>query len=98
MDLKLIKEKDYPLLSRKRVTFTGEASGATPSRLELKDNVAKLLKKKPEEVVIRHVYTKFGNKNIKIIAHAYNSEKELLDVEDKTVIKKNTPPKAEGEA
>jgi ribosomal protein S24E len=95
MNLKLIKEKDFPLLSRKRYTYEMENDGPTPSTIVLKEAVAKQLKAKSECVAIRHIYTKFGDAKIKIIAHVYDKPENLQKIEDKATIKKNTPPKVE---
>ena len=97
MNIKLIKEKDNPLLSRKRVTFEGDVENSTPSRLKLKEHVAKSLKTDGEKVIIRHIYTRFGSKKIKVIAHVYNSVEDLKNTEETHAVKKNAPPKKEAE-
>ena len=62
MELNIIKEKDMPLLDRKRVTATiTSQEGKTPSRLSVKKIAAKQLKSKEENIVIRHIYSKFGS-------------------------------------
>lgn len=98
MDFKLVKEKDNPLLSRKRVTFEGAVDNSTPSRLSLRERVAKSLKTDSNKVIIRHIYTRFGSRNIRVIAHVYESEKDLNNTEDKHAVKRNLPPKKEAES
>ncbi len=91
MKLTLVKEKDNVLLSRKRLSFEGESADKTPSILDLKAEVAKMTKAKEEVVVIRHVYTRFGSKNIKVIAHVYNTVEEMNRIEEKSAVLKNNP-------
>ncbi|MFP4112567.1 MAG: 30S ribosomal protein S24e [Candidatus Woesearchaeota archaeon] len=99
MNLEIIKEKDNPLLSRKRVTLEGESDSSTPSRLSIKEFVAKKVKTDSSKIAIRHVYTDYGSKKIKVIAHVYENEEDLKNTEEKSSIKRNTPPKKEeGEA
>lgn len=97
MELSLVKEKDNKLLSRKRVTFEGVADSSTPSRLTLKDYIAKQVKKNPETVIIRHVYTRYGSRKIRVIAHVYDKADDIAKVEEKSSIKRNMPPKKESE-
>lgn len=89
MNLNILKETDVKLFSRKRITFQTESKGVTPSRSDLIKEVAKAAKSKPELVVIKHIYTKFGSKNIKIIAHIYNTRKDLEKIEEKYIVKKH---------
>lgn len=81
-NMKNLKEKELPLLSRKRVKFEIEHPGsATPTKKILKEAIAKKYKTKPELVSIRHVYNKFGLQKSKIIAHIYKDEKTLKFLE-----------------
>jgi ribosomal protein S24E len=61
MKLEVIKEKDFPLLSRKRVSLWFDEKGATPPRMELTKEIAKMFKKEEELVVIRHIYPQMGS-------------------------------------
>ena len=95
MNLEITKEKDNPLLSRKRITLEGESDGSTPSRLAIKEFVAKKIKADSAKVVVKHVYTKYGSKTIKVIVNVYDDEAVLQKTEEKSVIKRNTPAKKE---
>jgi len=82
--MKLIKEKEMPLLSRKRLTLEMEHAGSsTPKKEGVRELVAKLAKTKPELVTIRHIYTRFGIGKSKVIAHVYQNEDELKILEKK---------------
>ena len=81
-DFTIVKEKESPLLSRKRVTLSATFTGATPSRLELAQEVAKLTKTKPEHVVVRHIYTRFGKGEAKVICHCYEKVEDMERLEE----------------
>jgi len=80
--MKILKEKEMPLLERKRITIEFEFSGKpTPSKSFIKEELAKKYSIKPELVAIRHIYTNFGNSKARVIAHLYNDEKTLKFLE-----------------
>jgi ribosomal protein S24E len=91
VSLSIVKEKEYPLLSRNRITFMWEAEGPTPSRIELLKEIAKMSKAKEDLVVIRHIYPQVGNSKAKIIAHIYTDKKKLEFFENKSLVAKHTP-------
>jgi small subunit ribosomal protein S24e len=89
MEMQILKEKETPLLSRKRVTLELEATKETPARAELIKAVAAKVKAKEELVIIRHVYSQFGNKTVKVIAHVYKDAKEMAKIERAYLLKKH---------
>ncbi|MFC1730496.1 30S ribosomal protein S24e [candidate division KSB1 bacterium] len=98
MKLEIKKERDTPLLSRKRVTLMAEYEGATPSRLDVKKEVAKKVSAKENLVIIKHIYTRFGSQKSKIIAHVYSDEAEMKKLENDSLLVKHSPKKKkEGE-
>lgn len=85
MNIKLIKETEAPLLSRKRLNFEVTYPGSkTPSKEDIKKTIASLQKVKEDLVAIRHIYPKFGESKAKIIAHVYNNAGDLKKYEPKT--------------
>ncbi len=98
MDLKKIKEHEYPLLQRTRITYEVEhEKEATPAKAKLKEEIAKSLKVEPNLIAIRHIYSKFGAQKSKIIVHVYEDEKTLKFLEPpkgKKVEKKEKAPAA----
>lgn len=82
MKLEVIKERETPLLSRTRVTLGLEYEGATPSRLQLRKEVAAKLKSDENLVILKHIYTRFGQHRAKIIAHIYKNLDDLKRIED----------------
>ena len=99
MDVEVKKQIKLPLLSRERVTGTVHFEGVTPSRMDIKKALAKKINVKEEGVVIRHVYSKYGKQEAKVIAHVYENEAMMKRLEAATLLKKNgfavEEPKAE---
>jgi len=92
MNIKLIKEHEAPLLSRKRLNFEIDYSGSkTPSKDDVKKTVASLQKVKEELVAVRHVYPRFGKSQAKIIVHIYKTLQDLKKYEPKSKKKKSEP-------
>jgi len=89
MQIEVKKERDTPLLSRKRVTITAEYEGATPSRNDLRKEIAKKINAKENLVVLKHIYTRFGSQKAKIIAHVYNNEEDLKKLENDSLLVKH---------
>ncbi len=99
MNIKILKQKESPLLSRKRISVEATFKGATPSKSTLKKELATKLKAKEDLIEIRHVYGKFGEERAKVIAHVYDNEKVMKALihkkKEKEVKKKETVPVAE---
>ena len=94
MNIKLIKEREAPLLARKRLSFEIDYSGSkTPSKDDVKKTVASLQKIKEDLVAVRHIYPRFGSSKAKIIVHIYKTLKDLKRYEPKI---KKKEKKAEG--
>ena len=94
--LEVQKERDTPLLCRKRVVLTAEYSGPTPSRLQFRKEIANKLSADESLVVVRHIYTRFGKQKCKLIVHVYSDEKNMKLYEDGSILKKHSPKKEEG--
>ncbi len=89
MDIEITKEKDRPLFSRKRITAWVYAEGATPNRTEICLALAKKIGAKPELVSIRHIYSRFGQNDTKVIAHVYKDRKTMERLESEGLLKKH---------
>lgn len=95
----MLKERDSPLLNRKRVSFMVEYEGkCTPNILEFKDAIASKLKVNKDLVSVRHVYQRFGYSKAKVIAHIYQTRKELMRLEKFKKAEKKAEEKAKLEA
>jgi small subunit ribosomal protein S24e len=89
MNLEIIKQKELPLLSRKRVSLWYKEPGSTPTRKDIINEISKMFKIKPELVIIKHIYSQFGDDKAKIIVHIYDDEKKMKFFEHKSLIKKH---------
>jgi len=89
MEVKILKERETPLLARKRLTIEVEEKGATPSRLEVRDAIAAKQKANPKLTVIKHVYPRFGINKARVIAHIYGNEEDMKRYEDEGLLKKH---------
>ncbi|MBT5021667.1 hypothetical protein HOK51_05040 [Candidatus Woesearchaeota archaeon] len=100
MDLKILKERDTPLLSRKRITAMIDFKGSTPSRAEIRASISKKLGSEKELTIIKHIYPRFGSSKAKVIAHIYSEKEEMNSVEPEYLIKKHKveAPKEEAPA
>ncbi|MFH1064662.1 MAG: hypothetical protein V1729_06270 [Candidatus Woesearchaeota archaeon] len=95
MDLEILKERDMPLMSRKRYTLNATFKGATPTRLAIRDALSKKVKSEPELTVVKHIYNSYGTEKAKIIAHAYSKKEDLLRYENKELLDKHASKKEE---
>lgn len=95
LPMKVISQKEMPLLARKRITFEiDHVESATPSRQAIKSKIAEHFSAKPELVSIRHIYPKFGQHTSKVIAHIYQDEKTLKFLETPKGKKAGAKPQA----
>jgi ribosomal protein S24E len=86
------------LLPRKEVTLDVAFENSTPNRKQLRSIVAEKAKARPELVIVRHVYTKYGGREAAIVAYVYENEEAMNSLEHKKMIDKNSDRKPEAEA
>lgn len=84
--MELVKQKETPLLSRERYVFTVEHEQSTPPRQQLQEDIAKKLGKDKALVTIKHIYTRYGARTAKIIAHVYKDAKDRDLIEEKALL------------
>jgi len=94
MEIKIISEKENPLLKRKEVYFQVEHSqtGNTPPRLEVRKAVATALKKDADLVFVKKIETKTGTHTAVGLANVYDSVEQAKLIEPKYIVKRNVPP------
>jgi len=84
MSLKIIYDKENPLLNRRRIAFeASHEKSATPKKEELKKEISKFVKIGENLISIRHVYSKFGMNKSKVITHIYDNEETFKKLESK---------------
>jgi small subunit ribosomal protein S24e len=94
MEVKIVSEKENPLLKRKEVHFQVEHSqtGNTPPRLEVKKALATALKKDEILVFVKKMETKTGTRTAVGLANVYDSVEQAKLIEPKYIVKRNSPP------
>ena len=94
MKLKIVSKEQNPLLKRKEVTFSVEhaQTGGTPTRVEVRKQLATLLKTKLELVYVKQVETKTGTMVAIGEANAYDSIEQAKLMEPKHIIARNATP------
>jgi ribosomal protein S24E len=99
MEIKILSITENPLLKRKEVTFQVEhdQTGSTPPRLEVKNALAKILKKDLNLVFIRKIETKTGTRKALGIANIYDSYENAKLMEPEYIVKRNTQPEKKEE-
>jgi len=89
MELKILKERETPLLSRKRYTIEITEEGATPSRKQIRDMVALKLKADPELTIVKHIYPRYGLEKSRCIVNIYENAEDMKRYEDEGLLKKH---------
>jgi small subunit ribosomal protein S24e len=94
MEIKIVSEKENPLLKRREVDFQIEhgETGSTPSRFEVKKAIAAVLKKDAELVFVRKFETKTGTHVVFGRANVYDSIENAGFTEPEYIKKRNSPP------
>jgi small subunit ribosomal protein S24e len=92
MEVKIIAEKENPLLKRKEVRFQVEhVAGATPPRPEIRRAVAESLKTKVELVFVKRFETRPGMHTAVGVANLYDSVEHAQLIEPEYIVKRNVP-------
>lgn len=99
MEIKILSENDNPLLRRKEVVFQveHEQTGRTPRRSEVKDAIARALRKDADLVFVKKVETKTGTCMAIGTANIYDSVECAKLIEPEYIIKRNTSVEKEKE-
>jgi small subunit ribosomal protein S24e len=92
MEIKITKQQYNPLLKRREILFEVEhtQTRGTPTRLEIRNTLAGVLKTNSEVVYVRRVITKSGTMLAKGEANAYDSVEQAKLVEPKYIVARNT--------
>jgi len=98
MKIEINEKREVPLLSRMRVQATAVFEKETPSRDEIRKSLSSMLNADENLLIIKHIYTKFGKREAKVIAHLYKNLDDLKRIEEAHLLKKHfkEEKKAEG--
>lgn len=89
MSIEIKKQTKVPLLNRERVTGNVYFEETTPSRMDIKKELAKKVNVAENTVVVRHIYGKYGMRKAKVIAHIYDNAETMKKFEPHTLLVKN---------
>jgi small subunit ribosomal protein S24e len=90
MDIKIIEEKNNPLLNRREVRFKVTNEGSTPSRKSIVEKLAATMNSKPGMVIVDCLDSEFGKQETVGYAKIYETEDRAKQVEREHIIKRNT--------
>lgn len=93
MEIKILSQIENPMLKRKEVVFQVEhdQTGSTPPRTEVKEAIARALKKEPSLVFVKKVETKTGTHIAIGTANIYDSVEHAKLIEPEYIVKRNIP-------
>jgi ribosomal protein S24E len=99
MKLKIVSKEQNPLMKRKEVTFRVEhaQTGGTPTRVEVRKQLATLLKSDLKLVYVKQLETKTGTMIAVGEANAYDSMEQAKLMEPKHIIARNAIPEEKPE-
>ena len=92
MKLEIISKEQNSLMKRREVAFRVEhnQTGGTPTRAEIREQLASLLKTKPELIYVKNMETKRGTMVAVGEANVYETDEQAKFVEPKHIIARNT--------
>ncbi len=92
MEIKIISQKENPLLKRKEVKFRVEhTQGKTPVRLDIKRSIASELQISDKLIFVKKMRTLTGTSTTLGAANAYESIEQAKLIEPDYIIKRNIP-------
>ncbi len=92
MKVKIVNNKRNGLLKRNEVIFTLSHEGApTPSRIEVREELARFLKTDVENVYVKKMKTMTGTMMSVGEAHIYDSPEQARRIEPKYILLRNSP-------
>jgi len=90
MKLELTSTRVNQIVGRKELSFKIDESN-TPSRADVRREIAVLMRTQPENVYVRILKTTTGSRVTTGFAHVYNDAKTAMEIEPKYIINRNKP-------
>jgi len=91
MKIQIINQQRNELLKRNEVTFQVDHEGSgTPSRVEIRQKLAGMLKTDEEKVYVKKIETKTGSMTAVGEANVYDSVEQAKQIEPEHIILRNT--------
>lgn len=95
MKINILEKNENKLLDRLEVKIEVESDGPTPKRLAVREKIAAQLNFDEELVIVKALHQKTGMQKSVGLIHAYKDKAVLNEIEQKHLIKRNTPKKEE---
>lgn len=95
MEIKVIGEKNNPMLNRREVIFKVIHDESTPSRKSVVERLAATMNSKVGLVYVDGLKTEFGKRETHGYAKIYETAERAAEVERAHIIKRNTFTKPE---
>jgi ribosomal protein S24E len=98
MEIEIIKKEKKPLVKRYEIEARA-VQNYTPSNAQVQEELAKQLKKEPELIVVKHIYSRFGSRESHITAYAYDNKAAMkkFEIQEKKKLKEEAKKEAEKE-
>jgi small subunit ribosomal protein S24e len=74
MNITILEKKESPLLKRREVSGEVSFEKATPSNKDLSESLAKQLNTSADLIIVKNIYTRFGQQKAKFLAMAYDNK------------------------
>ena len=95
MDIKVLNEKNNPVLNRREIAFKVIHEEATPSRKSIVERLAATQNSKVGLVYVDSLKTEFGKRETIGYAKIYETEERAKQIERAHIIERNTITKPE---
>lgn len=95
MDIKVLSEKNNPILNRREIDFKVIHDEATPSRKSIVERLAATQNSKVGLVFVDSLKTEFGKRETIGYAKIYETEERAKQIERAHIIERNTFTKPE---
>ena len=95
MDIKVLSEKNNPVLNRREIAFKVIHDEATPSRKSIVERLAATQNSKVGLVFVDSLKTEFGKRETIGYAKIYETEERAKQIERAHIIERNTFTKPE---
>jgi len=98
MELEIVKKEKKPLVKRQEIEAKA-VQNYTPSNIQVQEELAKMLQKDKELIVVKHIYSRFGSYESHITAYVYDNKEALkkFEVQEKKKEKEEAKKEAEKE-
>ena len=92
MNIQIVNDEKKPLLRRREITAKLGYENKTPSRLDVRKELAKKLNAKEELVVVRMIKPFYGTSAADLEVVIYDDEKAMKEIEAKYMVNRHLPP------